>query len=114
MDNLIKAGQTHFDLAILTYVIHEVDEPERIPLLNAISRIAHKIIIGDYPVPGLKGFGGLLRDVVEFIAGPEHFRNYRSYLANGGIHNLAHEVGLRIIKDISDSHSSYQIVILAG
>ena len=35
-----------FDFAILTYVIHEVNKEERIKLLNDVSLLADKIIIG--------------------------------------------------------------------
>ena len=106
-------GQSHFDYAILTYVIHEVDEEERIILLNEIALIADKIIIGDYLVPKPKGLAGFLSEVIEFIAGSEHFRNYKSYMANGGIHHLANEAGLRIIQETSDGPSSNHIVVLA-
>jgi SAM-dependent methyltransferase len=106
-------GQSYFDYAILTYVIHEVDEEERITLLKEISLVADKIIIGDYLVPGLKGFRGFLNELIEFIAGSEHYKNYKSYMANGGIYYLANKTGLRIINEISDNPLTNQIVILA-
>ena len=83
---IISDGNVHFDYAILTYVIHEVNEEERLDLLIEISGVADKIIIGDYLVPRPKGFGGFSSELIEFIAGKEHYRNYKSYIANGGIY----------------------------
>lgn len=113
ISEIINKGQSHFEYAILTYVIHEVDEEERINLLNEISLVADKIIIGDYLVPKPKGFRSLLSEVIEFIAGAEHYRNYKSFLANGGIKYLANEAGLKIINEISNHPLTNHIVILA-
>jgi len=89
VNELVSDGEYHFDYAVLTYVIHEVDPEERIPLLKEISEIADKIIIGDYLVPQPKGFWKLLNEVVEFAAGREHYRNYKDYVSGGGIKGIA-------------------------
>jgi ubiquinone/menaquinone biosynthesis C-methylase UbiE len=112
ISEIINEGQTHFDYAVLTYVIHEVDEEERINLLNEISRVADKIIIGDYLVPKPKGFRTYLSEIIEFIAGAEHYRNYKSFVANGGIKYLADKAGLKIINEIKNDPLTNHIVIL--
>jgi len=113
ISEIINSGNAHFDFAILTYVIHEVDEEVRINLLNEIGRVADKIIIGDYLVPKPKGFGSYFSEIIEFIAGAEHYRNYKSYVANGGIQYLANKAGLKIINEISNQSLTNHIVILA-
>jgi ubiquinone/menaquinone biosynthesis C-methylase UbiE len=110
---IINKRQIHFDYAVLTYVIHEVDEEERINLLKEISRVADKIIIGDYLVPKPKGFGSYLNQIIEFIAGADHYRNYKSYVTNGGIKYLANKAELKIINEISNHPLTNHIVILA-
>ncbi len=112
ISEILNSNNEKFEFAILTYVIHEVNEEERIDLLKVISLLADKIIIGDYLVPGPDGFGGFLSEAIEFIAGREHYRNYKSYMANGGIHYLAKESGLKIITEISNSLLTNHIVIL--
>jgi len=112
LSEIIGEGQTHFDYAVLTYVIHEVNEEERINLLKEIATVADKIIIGDYLVPRPKGFGSFLSEVIEFIAGAEHYRNFKSYVAKGGIHYLADKAGLKIIEEISNQPLSNHIVIM--
>jgi SAM-dependent methyltransferase len=113
VNELNKEGNRHFDTAILTYVIHEVSKEERISLLHDIGRVADKIIIGDYFVPRPGGFGANLTEAIEFIAGRDHYRSYKSYVADGGIYYLADKAGLRIINEISDDPFLNHIVILA-
>jgi len=112
LSEIINEGKIHFDFAILTYVIHEVDEEERLDLLNEIARIADTIIIGDYLVPKPKGFGSYFSEIIEFIAGAEHYRNYKSYVANGGIQYLANKAGLKIVNEISNHPLTNHIVVL--
>jgi SAM-dependent methyltransferase len=102
-----------FDYAILTYVIHEVNKEERIKLLNDAFLIADQIIIGDYLFPRPTGLSGFVSKTIEFLAGKEHYRNYRTYMADGGIHHLAKESGLRIINEIKSRRSVDYLVVLA-
>lgn len=111
--DLIKVDHAYFDYAILTYVIHEVDEKERVNLLNEMAQVADKIIIGDYLVPKPEGFAGRLTEFIEYIAGAEHYRNYKNYLANGGIYHLAEKAGLNIINEIPTESSTNHIVVLS-
>jgi len=105
-------GLAHFDFAVLTYVIHEVAEAERIDLLNEIGQIADRIIIGDYLAPQPKSFSNHLTRIIEFLAGADHYKNYKSYMANGGIYHLADKAGLKIIKEIANQPSTNHIVVL--
>ncbi len=110
---IMNEGQTHYDYAVLTYVIHEVNEKERVDLLKQIARVADKIIIGDYRIPKTKGVWGLLNDVIEFIAGVEHYKNYKSFMANGGIYHLANRAGLNITDEARNQSELNQIVVLS-
>lgn len=109
----IISQNLHFDYVVMTYVIHEVNEDERVELLNQLSKVADKIIIGDYLVPKPNGFWSALNEVVEFVAGKEHFTNYKNYVHNGGIKALAEKAGLSIIKEIKNKPLTSHLVILA-
>ena len=113
VNDIIKEGREHFDYAVSTYVIHEVDEVERIKLLKAMTEIADKIIIGDYLYPAKSGFWNVLNEVVAFAAGRNHYRNYKSFMANGGICKLASQAGLRIIDEIKNKPLTSHLVILS-
>jgi len=104
--------QVHFDFAILTYVIHEVNEEERIDLLTGIARVSDKIIVGDYLVPRPDNFGSYISESIEFIAGREHYRNFKSYISDGGIYPLADKAGLKVINEITNHPLSNHIVVL--
>ena len=96
-------------------VDHGVDVGLVVPVSRAeIAQVADKIIIGDYLVPKPKGFGSYLSEVIEFIAGAEHYRNYKSYVANGGIYHLANKAGLKIINEITNHPLTNHIVVLAN
>ncbi len=108
----IISERQHFDYAVITYVIHEVDMDERVKLINEIAEVADKIVVGDYLVPKPKGFWRLLNEIVEFVAGVDHYNNYSSYIENGGIYNLASEAGLKIINEIKNQPSTSHLVVL--
>jgi SAM-dependent methyltransferase len=108
----LKTGDSYFDYAVLTYVIHEVEEAERINLLSEAAGISKKIIIGDYVVPGQVGLPGWLSKKIEYMAGEDHYRNYMSYMRNGGIYYLARAAGLKIVSERNSQQSTNHIVIL--
>jgi len=112
LNTIITENIDKFDYAVLTYVIHEVNENERIPLINEISQVADKIIIGDFLVPRPKNFTGKLSRIIEFVAGSEHYRNFRNYVANGGIPDLAKKAGLTIISEYKNIKAGVHIAVL--
>ena len=113
VNELNHNGKKHFDYAVLTYVIHEVNEDERTSLLKDIIQIANKLIIADYVVPKPQGFEGWLSCAIEFMAGEEHYKNYKSYMQNGGIYDLAEKAGLKIIDEKKTQSNTNHIVILS-
>ena len=108
-----ESGQKEkFDFAVMTYVIHEVDEKLRLPILKAMKEKANKIIIGDYLVPRPGGFWSGFNTLVEFAAGSDHYNNFKSFVAKGGLQNLAEEGGFTIVKDIQNKPNTAQLVVL--
>lgn len=108
----IIGQNVRYDYAVLTYVIHEVDENERAPLIKSISSLADKIIIGDYLVPRHKGFWNLLNELVEFAAGKEHYKNFKNFVRKGGLTNLAVETSFRILKEIINKPTTSHLIML--
>jgi SAM-dependent methyltransferase len=102
----------HFDYAVMTYVIHEVNPEERITLLKEVVQIADKIIIGDYLVPVKKGFWSVINEIVEFLAGKGHYTNFKHFIANNGLSGLIKEAGLNLISEIKDKPITSQVLIL--
>jgi SAM-dependent methyltransferase len=103
----------HFDYAVMTYVIHEVNPLERIALLKEMSQVADQIIIGDYLVPIKKGFWSSLNKVVEFLAGKDHYNNFKHFVANNGLFGLIKETELILISEIKNKPATSQVFILS-
>lgn len=102
----------HFDYAVMTYVIHEVNPEDRITLLKEMAQIADKIIIGDYLVPVNKGFWSTLNEVVEFLAGKEHYCNFKNFVADNGLYRLIDKTELKVIREIKNKPATSHLVVL--
>ncbi|MCO6474752.1 MAG: class I SAM-dependent methyltransferase [Melioribacteraceae bacterium] len=105
-------GDKHYDYAVMSYVIHEVDEHLRNDILKTLSENADKVILIDYLHPRPKNYWSWLNEAVEFAAGKEHYTNFKSYLKNSGLRGLAERSGLKIIKEIKNTPSTSHIVVL--
>jgi len=86
-----------YDYAAVTYVIHEMSRNERLSLLSALSSEVEKIILVDYAVPEPGGIPGVFNRMVEFAAGADHYRNYRSFMEGAGLTGLVNEAGLIVV-----------------
>ncbi len=94
-----------FDLVVVTLTLHEMPNPTRSAVMSEIKRVLKKdgrILVIDYhpgPIRFPKGwlFKGLIT-FIEFWAGREHFRNYRDFLANGGLPALSEQHGLCLVE----------------
>ncbi|HSL88417.1 MAG TPA: class I SAM-dependent methyltransferase [Ignavibacteriaceae bacterium] len=102
-----------YDYAVLSYVIHEIDESLREQILKALAKSAKKIILIDYLTPRTKGMWSLLNEIVEYAAGKEHYSNFKSYVASDGIEGLSKRSGLKIIKEIKNNPATSHIAVLS-
>ena len=111
--NIISTNNNHFDYAVMTFVIHELNERQRINLLNEIMQITDKIIIGDYLVPKPSGLWSRINEVVEYAAGSDHYKNYKNFVHNGGIRMLADKTGFKIEKETLNKPSTSHLAVLS-
>jgi ubiquinone/menaquinone biosynthesis C-methylase UbiE len=112
LSEIISDGNEHFDYAVMTYVIHEVDESERDNLLEEMAQVADKIIIGDYlPSPG-NGFVNTINIIVEFLAGKEHYKNFKTYIRNGGINGIILKTRFKILKELKNSPKTSHLILI--
>ena len=111
--SFLGKSDIRYDYAILSYVIHEIDESKRTDILKILSLHAEKIIIVDYLSPHPKSITGTINRIVEFLAGIKHNRNFKSYLKNNGIKGLANRANLKIKTDIKNNPPTSNIVVLS-
>ena len=91
-----------FDYAIFSLSLHEMESDTRIKALEEIKKITDDIIVYDYLVKRNFSFQGVLNMIVEFLAGKDHFDNYRTFLKEGGIYGLLENNGFKVEKSIID------------
>jgi SAM-dependent methyltransferase len=108
----LQKSSRQFDYATMSYVLHEIDEHDRSPLLEALLSAARSIIIVDYLVPQPQT-RRLFNTAVEFAAGPIHYKNFKSYIAGSGLTGAIERTGLRILHELKDDPPSSHIVMTA-
>jgi len=101
-----------FDYAITTYVLHEMPPADRVKVLKEMKQVANKIIIGDYITPTPKTLWGKLNVVVEFLAGSDHYNNFKLYVNSGGLLNLINEADLKLVKEIKNKPQTAHLVMV--
>jgi SAM-dependent methyltransferase len=107
----LSRNSARCDYATLSFVMHEIEEDMRAALLRALSLVAHTIIIVDYLAPQQKDFRGILNTVVEFAAGPSHYRNFKSFLAGNGLGGVLEKAGLNLVRELRNDPPSSHIVL---
>lgn len=111
LSSVVGGNKRHFDYAVLSYILHEVSRTERIKILTEAAMVANKIIVSDHK-PSTIMVSKIIREILEFGAGPDHYRNFTTYIIDGGIEPLAGKCGLKPIhNEIHNSH--LQITVLA-
>ncbi|MGD9332943.1 MAG: methyltransferase domain-containing protein [Desulfobacterales bacterium] len=92
-----------FDLVLAALVLHEMAPPQRLAVLEDMSRVlarnGHIGLIDYHPRPkrSLKGYlASAIIHGVERAAGRQHYANYRQFLRDGGVPMLAERLGLSI------------------
>ncbi|MGC8595922.1 MAG: class I SAM-dependent methyltransferase [Candidatus Kryptoniota bacterium] len=101
-----------YDYAILSYVVHEIDSHKREEILFQLSVHAEKIIVVDYAFPQPDWRIRAFNEMVEFAAGISHYRNFRSFLAGGGLPGLVERTDLEILKEIKNDPPGSHIIVL--
>jgi SAM-dependent methyltransferase len=97
-ENIEMLTNKKYDFAVMTYVIHEMPSEERMNILTNIRKFADNIIIADYNAPQRKNITGYFNYLIEFAAGRNHFRNFRSYIDDGGLDNYFNKLNINITK----------------
>jgi ubiquinone/menaquinone biosynthesis C-methylase UbiE len=94
--NLSAFAEKEFDVAIISLAMHQFNPFDGLKVLKEIIRVANKVIVVDYGWPMKAGFFWWMTRLIERIAGGDHYRNFKSYMQNGGIDPLLRETGLNV------------------
>jgi SAM-dependent methyltransferase len=94
--DLHNFGDKSFNFATMLMIMHELQRPQQILVLKEALRTARRCIIVDSVVPLPNNAGGIGYRIVEATIGHDHYRNFKSFLVNGGIRGILQESGLPI------------------
>ena len=94
-----------FDLTVAMLTLHEMPRTTRGRVMVEMARVTRsggRLLLIDFhpgPLQFPKGYGiKAFILMVERLAGREHFRNYRDFLARGGLSPLIEAAGLPIVR----------------
>ena len=110
--NYLDDESPNFNYAILSYVIHEIDPGLRENILTKLSEAAEKIIIIDYLHPKPNNISGKAITVIEFLAGRDHYKNFKSFMKNEGLSGLAKSTGMEVTKEIRKKTTGTHIAVM--
>jgi len=85
-----------FDVAVTSMAMHQFDPEVAVMVLSEMGRIAQRVIIADYNCPMKPGPAAALAWGIERAAKGDHYRNFRKYMAGGGVSRVAEEAGVLI------------------
>ncbi len=90
-----------FDYTTMAMAIHQFPPELRDPIIREAKRVSKNLIIADYNVPLPNCPSGWLAKFIEFLAGKEHYGNFRKYYKSGGLENQFRQMGLDFEKKSS-------------
>ena len=91
-----------FDLAMISFAIHEKDRNTQQALMNEAYRIIKEdgfLLVVDYVFDNkTTKFSKILIRLIERIAGGEHDRNFKKYIQNKGLSSLIKKDKFKLVK----------------
>jgi len=94
---LKKFSNEAFDIAIISFGLHEMAQDEGRKVLHEMKRVAKKLILVDYVVPQPRKIAGVTCRFKEIVAGWDHFSRFKEFYRLGGLKTLLKEAGIEIL-----------------
>jgi hypothetical protein len=79
--------------------VHQFAEETAVSVLMEMKRVAREVIIADYSFPLPSSPAGKLAGAIERLAGGDHYRNFRNYVAAGGLKHFTARAGIKIVSE---------------
>jgi ubiquinone/menaquinone biosynthesis C-methylase UbiE len=87
-----------FNLAVISLVLHEIESKDRDKVISEMKRVVKKggrLVFVDLNCPLPKSITSFLVRMIEFFAGRNHYRKFKSYQKEGGISKILERNKLR-------------------
>jgi SAM-dependent methyltransferase len=89
-----------FDVAVISLAVHQFKADIAIQILKEMKRVASRIIIADYNYPMPCGLSKWFAWSIEWLAGGDHYRNFRIFMKKGGLEFFTERAGLKLVKAV--------------
>jgi demethylmenaquinone methyltransferase/2-methoxy-6-polyprenyl-1,4-benzoquinol methylase len=99
-----------FDVVTLSMALHQFSPELHAPILDEIKRVGKKLIIVDYAVPLPRNVAGISARIIEFLAGKEHYQNFRRYYRLGGLRSILSDNSTEIESSLIFSSGIFTLV----
>ncbi|MFW6275355.1 MAG: class I SAM-dependent methyltransferase [bacterium] len=109
--NLSIFPDKRFDVATMSFALHQFEPGLHVKILDEMKRIASKFIIVDYAVPLPRNYIGYGSKIAEFFAGREHHANFQKFYKLGGLNKILINNQLSIEKMDFFGRDAFQLVI---
>ncbi len=103
----------NFEAAVSSLAMHQFDPETGVKVLKEMKRLSHRLIIADYSCPMRTGPAAWLAYAIEFFASGDHYRNFRQYMANGGLKTLAEKAGLTINSQVEKGQGVFIVALMS-
>ena len=87
-----------FDKASISLALHEIDPGKRNKVISEMKRVVKKdghLIFIDFSAPLPQNIPSYLVKLVEYLAGKNNYKNFKSYLNEGGLPSLLQKNSLK-------------------
>lgn len=94
--DLSQFSDKEFTTGIISLAIHQFSPEDGLKVLMEMKRISRRIIVLDYGWPMKQNLLWWMTRLIEFIAGGEHYRNFKRFMSKGGQDPILKHAGLRV------------------
>jgi len=108
---LLDFHDKQFDIATMTFVLHQLDPGIHGKVLSEMRRVAKSLIFFDYSIPLPLNPAGLVCRAAERLAGGSHFQNFSYYSSSGGLPEILEKNSLKIEKQLFFSSRAFELVV---
>lgn len=96
VSQLVPPDEGPYDLATVVLALHEMPSSTRGPVLQALLRVARRVMVVDFATPMPWNVSGVRNRAMEIAAGFEHFSTFRDFNRQGGLPQLFDRIGAEI------------------
>jgi ubiquinone/menaquinone biosynthesis C-methylase UbiE len=96
--DLSRFEDDSFDWATTTMALHEMSAALRSRVLAEMLRVARQALVVDFAAPMPWNLKGIRNRLIEMLAGPRHFREFRDFHRRGGLTTLVRDLSAEVVR----------------